>query len=315
LRIIDRGSGTPVVLVPGIQGRWEWMQPAVDALSQRCRVITFSLADEPTSEASFDETSGFDCYVQQIKDALDIAAVTSAVVCGISYGGLIAAAFAARFPERAQAVVVVSAIPPSWQPDARVRFLIRSPRLLTPVFCINSLRLFREMLAAKDGLIAALSFAVAHVGAVMRHGFSPVLMARRVRLLEGNTLEGELTRLRVPALILTGQAELDRVVPVALTRDYLRMWPHASSATIARCGHLGPITRPEHFADLVARFANEGPRHEPVKGSALESPAKPSTGRQRLLAALRAAGTAMRWERRGRNSRYRPHSGPGRRVV
>jgi pimeloyl-ACP methyl ester carboxylesterase len=82
-------------------------------------------------------------------------------------------------------------------------------------------------------------------------------MARRVRLLEGNTLERELAQLRVPALILTGQAELDRVVPVALTRDYLRLWPHASSATIEQSGHLGPITRPQQFADLVARFADK----------------------------------------------------------
>ena len=39
-RIIDRGSGAPLVMVPGIQGRWEWMAPAVDALPQHCRVIT-----------------------------------------------------------------------------------------------------------------------------------------------------------------------------------------------------------------------------------------------------------------------------------
>ncbi len=257
MKIIDRGSGTPVVLVPGIQGRWEWMQPAVDALSQRCRVITFSLADEPTSCASFDEASGFDCYLKQITEALDAAGVTSAVICGISYGGLIAAAFAARHPESAQGVVVVSGIPPSWAPDARVRFLMRSPRLLSPVFCVNSVRLFGEMVAAKEGVMAALSFAFHHVGAVMRNRFSPVLMARRVRLLEGNTLEPELTQLRVPALIITGQAELDRVVPVALTRDYLRLWPHASSTTIERSGHLGSITRPQQFAELVARFADE----------------------------------------------------------
>jgi pimeloyl-ACP methyl ester carboxylesterase len=83
-----------------------------------------------------------------------------------------------------------------------------------------------------------------------------------VRLLEGNTLEQELTQLHVPALIITGQAELDRVVPVALTRDYLRLWPHATSATIERSGHLGPITRPQQFAELVARFADEGARQE-----------------------------------------------------
>ena len=40
----------------------------------RCRVITFSLADEPTSGAPFDDQFGFDCYVRQVSDALDAPA-------------------------------------------------------------------------------------------------------------------------------------------------------------------------------------------------------------------------------------------------
>ncbi|HVQ12300.1 MAG TPA: alpha/beta hydrolase [Vicinamibacterales bacterium] len=260
MNIIDKGSGVPVVLVPGIQGRWEWMKPAVDALSTRCRVITFSLADEPTSGASFDERSGFDSYVRQIGDALDAAGVQSAIVCGISYGGLIAATFAARHPERTRAVVVVSAIPPSWKPDPRVRFLMRAPRLLSPLFCINSLRLFPEMVAAKDNLRSAVSFALRHLATVVRYGFSPRLMAWRARALDGNDLEAEVTQVCVPALVVAGQAELDRVVPVALTRDYLRLWPEARFASMARSGHLGSITRPDEFAELITRFA-EGLSH------------------------------------------------------
>jgi pimeloyl-ACP methyl ester carboxylesterase len=256
LNIVEKGTGTPVVLIPGIQGRWEWMQPAVDALARHCRVITFSLADEPSSGAFFDEGSGFDCYVRQINDALEATAVSSAIICGISYGGLIAAAFGARHPERTRGVIVVSAIPPSWTPDARVRFLMRAPRLLSPVFCISSLRLLGEMVAAREGLVSALSFALRHLVAVVRHPFSPVLMARRVRLLDGNALEAEMARLRAPALVVTGQAELDRVVPVSLTHDYLRLWPHAGGTAIARSGHLGSITRPEEFAELVVRFAD-----------------------------------------------------------
>jgi pimeloyl-ACP methyl ester carboxylesterase len=255
MKIIDKGSGIPVVLVPGIQGRWEWMQPAVDALARRCRVITFSLCDEPTSGGSFDESSGFTCYVCQIEEALDALGIASAIVCGISYGGLIAAAFAARHPDRTRAVVVASAIPPSWTPDERVRFLMRAPRLLTPIFCINSLRLFREMVPARGGIVPALVFAFGHAGTVLRNVFSPPLMARRVRLLASNHLEPEVARVRVPALIITGQAELDRVVPVSLTRDYVRLWPHARTAIIAKSGHLGAITKPDAFADLILQFA------------------------------------------------------------
>jgi 3-oxoadipate enol-lactonase len=262
MRIIDKGSGVPVVLVPGIQGRWEWMRPAVEALAKQCRVITFSLADEPTSDASFDEASGFECYLRQINDVLEATGVESAIICGVSYGGLIAASFAARYPDRTRGVIVVSAIPPSWTPDQRVKFLMRAPRLLSPLFCIHSLRLFGEMIVAREGLRPALTFAARHVVTVAIYRFSPPLMARRVRLLEGIRLEPALTQLRVPALIVTGQAELDRVVPVALTRDYLRLWPHARAVTIERSGHLGCITRADVFAEVVAKFANAHSRDQ-----------------------------------------------------
>ena len=35
------------MLIPGIQGRWEYIGPAVDALASSFRVITFALCDEP----------------------------------------------------------------------------------------------------------------------------------------------------------------------------------------------------------------------------------------------------------------------------
>ena len=52
--MIDLGSGTPLVLVPGIQGRWEWMRPTVEALARHFRVLSFSLAGERTSRHPFD---------------------------------------------------------------------------------------------------------------------------------------------------------------------------------------------------------------------------------------------------------------------
>ena len=87
MKIIDRGGGTAIVVIPGVQGRWEWMKPAIDTLAQRCRVITFSLADEPTCGGAFDETAGIGSYVDQVRDALDMAGVQRAAICGVSYGG------------------------------------------------------------------------------------------------------------------------------------------------------------------------------------------------------------------------------------
>lgn len=266
MKLIDRGEGTPVVVIPGIQGRWEWMGPAIDALAQRCRVITFSLADEPSCGGSFDERRGFGCYMDQVIEALDAAGVRKAAICGVSYGGLVAASFAARYPDRTSALVLVSALPPSWRPDARVAFYLRAPRLLTPLFLLASLRMYREIAAANRGVVQGAAAALRRAWCAVTHMFSPSRMARRVQMLLSAGLEQELRSATMPTvppslasmlptLIIVGDPDLDRVVPVARTQEYLQLWPQARLATIARTGHLGSITRPEEFARLVVPFA------------------------------------------------------------
>jgi pimeloyl-ACP methyl ester carboxylesterase len=258
MKIVDRGGGTPIVVVPGIQGRWEWMKPAIDALAQRCRVITFSLADEPSCGGAFDLARGFWCYVEQVRAALDAARVERAAICGVSYGGLVAAAFAARYPERTASVILVSPLPPSWRPDRRVRFYTRAPRLLTPVFLLASLRLYREIAAASGGAAAGAAAGLRHGWRVLTHMFSPVRMARRVGLLAGIDFAAECSLVTQPTLVITGEPPLDRVVPVRhSTREYGALVPHARFATLERTGHLGLITRAGEFARLVVAFADE----------------------------------------------------------
>jgi 3-oxoadipate enol-lactonase len=256
MKIVDKGHGPPVIVVPGIQGRWEWMKPGIDALAARCRVVTYSLCDEPSCQGTFDETAGFACYVDQLRQVLDQAGIDRATICGVSYGGLIACAFAARYPERTRGLVLVSALPPSWTPDRRVRFYLRAPRLLTPVFMVASLRMYREIAVAHPGIGAGLREAARHGANVLMHMFSPSRMARRVRLLARAEADS-LIPPRVPALVITGEASLDRVVPVRATHEYLQWLPQANVVTLPRTGHLGLITRPHVFADLVAPFAAE----------------------------------------------------------
>ena len=233
------------------------MKPGIDALARRCRVLTFSLADERGCGAHFDAASGFDCYVEQVREAMDTAGIDRAAICGVSYGGLIAAAFAARHPRRVASLVLVSAIPPSWKPDRRIRFYLRAPRLLSPLFCVASVRMYPEIAAATPGLLAGAGAGLRHAWTALTHMFSPERMARRVRLLATLDLSAELAQVDVATLLVTGEAGLDRVVPVRLTRQYLDLWPHGRVVTMERTGHLGLITRPEEFTRIVAPFVAE----------------------------------------------------------
>jgi pimeloyl-ACP methyl ester carboxylesterase len=135
---------------------------------------------------------------------------------------------------------------------------MRAPLLLSPLFCVGSLRMCPEIFAAK-GTLPGVAFTAQHVGNVLANMFSPKLMARRARLVASLDVERELALVRCPTLVVTGESALDRVVPVALTRDYHRIWPHATEAVLERTGHLGPITRPDEFTRLVVQFADRTP--------------------------------------------------------
>ena len=257
MNIIDRGSGEPIVVIPGVQGRWEWMEPGIDALAKRGRVLTFSLADEPSSAAAFDDATGFWNYVEQVRTALEQSGIDKAAICGVSYGGLIAGAFAARFPGRATSLILVSALPPSWRPDARVSFFLRAPWLLSPLFCLASVRLYREFATTRDTWWSGVGSACGAGVNVLRHMFHPGRMARRVHLLSSVFgIAADLPRVKVPTLIVTGEESLEQVVSPRLTREYLAIWPHARVETLARTGHLGIITRPDEFAALVSAFVS-----------------------------------------------------------
>ena len=261
MRIVDVGSGPPVIVIPGIQGRWEWMTPGIEALATRCRVVTFSLADEPTCQEPVGGPINFECYVSQVLEAMNRVGLERATICGISYGGLIAAAFAARHPERTSGLVLVSAVPPSWKPDERVKFYLRAPRLLTPLFIVGSLRMYREIAASQPDATAGLREAARHGWNVLTHMFSPTRMARRVDMLA--TREPiELSAVRAATLIVTGDPALDCVVPVRATHEYAALIKHARMATIERTGHLGLITRPQVFTDVVAPFVRDAAAHE-----------------------------------------------------
>jgi pimeloyl-ACP methyl ester carboxylesterase len=143
--------------------------------------------------------------------------------------------------------------------------------------------MYPEIAAAAPGAAAGLRMAVRHAFNAVTHIFSPGRMARRVRMVDGLDLSDGLARVHVPTLLVTGDAVLDRVVPVAMTTQYLRIWPEAVHVTLPRTGHLGLITRPAEFAGVVADFleraGNRGGRvPRPATGFGRPQPAGEHSG-------------------------------------
>jgi pimeloyl-ACP methyl ester carboxylesterase len=261
--LIDRGSGPPLVLIPGLQGRCEWMLPTVDALARDFRVLTFTLAGDWGSRQRFDPDLGFDTYVAQIDDVLERGGIETAVMCGVSYGGLIAMRYAARRPQRVSHLVLASAVPPDYVATARYRFYRRAPVLLLPVFFLESAwRVSPEIRCAIPSLTARLRFGVVQGFRVLRAPIWPPHMRQRMELIAGQDFQSDVRHVQAPTLLLTGEPGLDRTLPVELSRRYTELIPGAEHVVLERTGHMGTITRPEAFADAISHFVERaGVRH------------------------------------------------------
>lgn len=254
--MIDRGSGPPILLIPGIQGRWEWMRPAVDAMAVKTRVITDSLPGERDSIARADTDRDFDIFVDWIDQLVVNAGLESVSLCGVSYGGWIALRYAAVRPERVRSLTLVSTPSPTWQPPCRVERYLRAPRLMAPVFALSSpLRLYPEIAAAFPSLWARAQFGMRYLGRVVAAPMSPTLMAARVHLANAVDFTADCAHIVAPTQIVTGTPELDRVVAVESTRQYLARISGSRADQIPRTGHIGLVTRPDHFASIVTGFA------------------------------------------------------------
>ena len=255
MRIYDHGSGRPLIVVPGVQGRYEWFRPALDRLQSRCRTVSYTLAGDVGSGRRLDPGLGFENYLRQLDDVFTQTGLTRAAVCGISYGGLIALRYAACRPERVSALILASAPSPGWSPNPDQRGYIERPWLRAPRFVATSpLRVWPEVRAAFPSPGAAVAFLARYALRIATAPMIPSLMAHRIRQQQRIDFSGDCPAVRAPTLVIAGEPHLDRIIPVENTRRYVDMIPGARYVELERTGHLGLVTRPDAWASLVADF-------------------------------------------------------------
>jgi pimeloyl-ACP methyl ester carboxylesterase len=257
MRIFDQGSGPPVVVVPGVQGRWEWATPALRRLASTCRAISYSLCGDIGSGGRLERDLGFDNYVQQLDRVLDRASVSRAVLCGVSFGGFVALRYAALRPERVSALVLASAPGPGWQPNPRQAAWIARPWWSVPAFVLSSpLRVWPEVSASLPVVTSRLAFFARQGLRCVTAPMIPSLMAARIRQAAALDFESDSRRVSAPTLVISGEENLDRVVPVESTRIYATLIPGAEYRQLRQTGHMGLLTQPEVFAAVVSEFAH-----------------------------------------------------------
>ena len=106
IRFLEKGKGSPLVLLHGLGGSLEWWEYNLDAFAQKHRTIAFDFPGFGLSSKSgldFRHGSASDFLVS----FLDVFQLNKASLLGSSMGGLVAFLTAASWPERVDKLVLV----------------------------------------------------------------------------------------------------------------------------------------------------------------------------------------------------------------
>src|SRR6202007_2492902 len=90
------GDGRPLVLVPGLAGGFELLGPLARLLAEHFRVISYQLRGEGDCFA-LRRRFGLQDLVSDLAEFLDWHCLERPAVLGVSFGGVLAVEFAARF--------------------------------------------------------------------------------------------------------------------------------------------------------------------------------------------------------------------------
>ncbi len=240
------GEGPPLVLVPGLAGGFELLGPLARLLALRFRVISYQLRGEDDCFA-LRQRFGLQDLVEDLAEFLDWHYLERPILCGVSFGGVLALEFAARFPSRLRALVVQGAgarFERSLLQQVAGVVLSRYPLPADNPF-IN--QFFNLLFGGRQKPGPLFEFVTRRCWQTDQS-----VMAHRFRLVEGFDIEERLERIAAPTLVMTGDRDL--LVSDGSLKALCRGIRRCEQARVAGCGHLAFVTRPQRIASEIHRF-------------------------------------------------------------
>jgi pimeloyl-ACP methyl ester carboxylesterase len=249
----DVGSGQPVLLLhgsgPGVSAWANW-QHNIPVLAERYRVIAPDIVGFGATQRPDDIHYSLGTWIGHVWAFLDALGIEQTSLVGNSLGGRIGLGMASQHPERLDRMVLMGApgvgmtltqgllALREYEPsEQNMRDLLLGCFAVDPAIITDDLVRARYEASVAPGAFEAyrdMFFSPRHAGS------------------ELGITEEEVRAIATRTLLLHGRE--DRVVPVEVAWNMVRLLPDADLAVFARCGHWTQIERADDFNHLVARF-------------------------------------------------------------
>lgn len=239
----DLGSGRPVVLLHGIAGSRRIFFRVAPLLARARRVIVPLLRGEEEA----DPRAELETHLGDIAALLESLDLRDATLLGVSFGGYLTLAYAARGDPRVAAAVVQGAFA-SYRLRRADAWMLPLSRLL-PSGLGSRYFAWRVFHGRENALLAQHAPGLETLNAdwCAKTPF-PTLRAR-TRLIARRDLADEARRIRIP--LAAAQGDLDRVVPRSSFERLRALVPGCRAEVWPGVAHMATLTHPELFLPLV----------------------------------------------------------------
>lgn len=252
----DVGEGYPLVLLhgsgPGVSAYANWNK-LFPLLSKNRRMIAPDMVGFGYTDRPEGIKYGMNAWVQQTIDLFDALKIEKADLVGNSFGGALALAMAAKYPERIRKLVLMGAM--------GVNFPITYglDRVWGYEPSIENMKELLDIFAYSRALVTD-ELAKLRYETSIQPGFQesfgsmfPAPRQNSVVAMANN--EVYLRTVKQPTLIVHGRE--DRVIPIETSLKLIQLLENAELHVFGKCGHWTQIERTEDFANIVEIFLSK----------------------------------------------------------
>lgn len=250
LNFLERGSGTPLLLVHGFPLDNTMWVGQIDGLADACRVIAPDLRGFGASSVTT-ETVTMEQFADDLAALLDSLAISEPIVfCGLSMGGYVAWQFALRHPQKLAKLIVCDTRAIADSAEAAAGRLKMAEKVLAEGSQIAAdamqPKLFGPNTAAQQPQV------VESTRQVMLRTKPAGIAAALRGMAQRPDVTSRLSEITVPTLVICGQH--DGISPPAEMRGIADKLPNARFVEVPDVGHMAPLEAPALVNQEIRQF-------------------------------------------------------------
>jgi len=250
----DMGDGRPVFFIhgsgPGVSAWANWRLNLAPISERGFRCIAADMVGFGYTDAPKDLRFSRDIWVDHFAALVDAQTNEKISIIGNSFGGAIALAYAIRFPERIDRLVLMGAVGLDFPITNGLDQVWGYVPTLDGMVDLMKVFAFDPSLVNRE--LAELRFRSANRPGVMEAYASMFPEPRQDALQALASQERDVALVKAPTLIIHGQE--DRVIPVDVSKRLFELLPNSELHLFRNCGHWKKKKKADRFNAIVSDF-------------------------------------------------------------